>query len=160
MEIVGDTGSSASISSADERSGDAMRKLSGFTLIELMVVIAIVAIIAAIAVPAFTEQLRKSRRADAARGLSELQLRQERWRSSHAKYMGTDSAAATLTAFGTLPVSDHYTFAFDSVESGTTFKIKATARNAQVADTGCSPMTLEVASGVVSKAPTTGRCWN
>lgn len=136
-----------------------MRKMRGFTLIELMIVIAIVAIIAAVAVPAFSEQLRKSRRADAARGLSELQLRQERWRASHSTYVGTDSGA-DLTAFGTLPVSDYYTFALDSVKSGTGFKVKATAKNAQVADTACTPMTLEVAAGVVSKAPTTGRCWN
>lgn len=137
-----------------------MRRPAGFTLIELMVVIAIVAIIAAIAIPAFTEQLRKSRRADAARGLSELQLRQERWRASHSTYLGTDSGATDLASFGALPVSDYYTFALDSVKSGTGFKVKATARNAQVADTACTPMTLEVAAGVVSKAPTTGRCWN
>lgn len=137
-----------------------MRKLAGFTLIELMVVIAIVAIIAAIAVPAFNEQLRKSRRADAARGLSELQLRQERWRASHSTYLGTDSAGADVTSFGALPVSDYYTFSLDSVASGMGFKVKATARNAQTSDTACTPMTLEVAAGVVSKAPTTGRCWN
>lgn len=136
-----------------------MRKSRGFTLIELMVVIAIVAIIAAIAIPSFSEQMRRSRRTDAARGLSELQLRQERWRASHSTYIGTDSGAE-LASFGALPVSNYYTFAFDSAKSGTGFKVKATARNGQVADTGCTPMTLEVAAGVVSKAPITGRCWN
>lgn len=137
-----------------------MRRIRGFTLIELMVVVAIVAILAAIAVPVFADQMRKSRRSDAARGLSEVQLRQERWRASHAKYMGTDSTAANKTAFGDLPVSDYYDFTFDTAESGTTFTVKAAAKNAQSADTACTPLTLKVDAGVVTKTPTTGRCWN
>ena len=137
-----------------------MRRIRGFTLIELMVVIAIIAILAAIAVPAFTGQMRKSRRADAARGLSELQLREERWRASHAKYVGTDTSSGDLTLFGALPVSDYYDFAFDSTESGTGFTVKATAKGAQVGDTACATMRLQVAASVVTKTPTTGRCWN
>ena len=42
-----------------------MRHDKGFTLIELVVTIAIIGILMAIAVPAFTEQMRKSRRAEA-----------------------------------------------------------------------------------------------
>ena len=37
----------------------------GFTLIELMIVVAIVAILAAIAYPAYTSQIRKTDRSDA-----------------------------------------------------------------------------------------------
>ncbi|MCP4091353.1 MAG: prepilin-type N-terminal cleavage/methylation domain-containing protein, partial [Gammaproteobacteria bacterium] len=40
-------------------------KSRGFTLIELMIVVAIVGILAAIAYPSYQEQVRKSRRADA-----------------------------------------------------------------------------------------------
>ena len=43
----------------------------GFTLIELMIVVAIVAILAAIAYPAYTESVRKGRRAEARTALAE-----------------------------------------------------------------------------------------
>jgi type IV pilus assembly protein PilE len=137
-----------------------MKRQTGFTLIELMVVIAIVAILAAIAVPAFNDQLRKSRRSEAARGLADLQLRQERWRANHASYMGSDSSAADQTDFGLLPVSPYYDFAFDSNASATTFTVKATAKDGQASDTACTPLRLEVDKGTVKKTPTTGRCWN
>ena len=45
-------------------------KPKGFTLIELMIALVIAAIVLAIAIPAFTEQLAKSRRADAISGLT------------------------------------------------------------------------------------------
>jgi type IV pilus assembly protein PilE len=136
-----------------------MRSVRGFTLIELMIVIAVVAILAAIAIPVFTEQLRKSRRAEATRGLSDLQLRQEKWRNSHATYVGTDSSATDKTGLG-LPISDFYDFSLDSTASGTGFKVKAVAKAAQADDTGCATMTLQVAGSTVTKSPTTGRCWN
>ena len=44
----------------------------GFTLIELMIVVAIVAILASIAYPSYKDSVLKSRRAEARTALSEL----------------------------------------------------------------------------------------
>ncbi len=62
---------------------------SGFTLIELMVVVALIGILAAIAVPAYQEYARKARRADAKNALIALQLQQEKWRASNIRYTTT-----------------------------------------------------------------------
>jgi len=51
---------------------------AGFTLIELMIVVAVVAILAAIAYPSYQEQIRKSRRAQAKADLVEYAQRAER----------------------------------------------------------------------------------
>ena len=52
---------------------------SGFTLVEVMIVVAIVGILASIAYPSYQESVRKGRRAQARTALSELVQQQERY---------------------------------------------------------------------------------
>lgn len=112
-----------------------MRKhtAEGFTLIELMVVIAIVAIIAAIAIPSYTEQVRKGRRADAARSVGQLQLDLERWRAENPSYANCTPAPCGSGTYPTLPTSDYYTITL--ADQGTTaYTITATPAGVQNPD--------------------------
>ena len=93
----------------------------GFTLIELVIVVTVLAILAAIAVPTFFEQLAKSRRSEAKQGLSDLQLRQEKWRTNHATY-------GTAAQVG-LPASTYYDFAV-TTNTGTDAVMTATPKAA------------------------------
>lgn len=142
-------------------SGTAMRTHRGFTLIELLIVIAIVAILATVAIPAYTSQVRRSHRADAINGVSDLRLRQERHRSNHASY-ATDMDTLLGSAAMTTSFNGSHTY-YDFVVSGgsaTGYTITANAKGAQKKDTDCDPMVATVASGITTLTPTGKRCWN
>lgn len=62
------------------------RDNAGFTLLELMIVLAIIAILAAIAYPSYQESVRKGRRAEARAALAELIQQQERYMTQNTTY--------------------------------------------------------------------------
>ena len=79
----------------------------GFTLIELMVVVAVIGILAAIAYPAYTDSVLKGRRAQARTALLELMQQQERYMTQRNTYLRFTNASGTTTpatAAGTFKV--------------------------------------------------------
>lgn len=88
-------------------------KISGFTLIELMIVVVIVGILAMIALPAYQDSVRKSRRADVLTKLLDTQLQQEKWRANNIRY------AMTAASVGS-PSSNYYNFAIVSATNSYT----------------------------------------
>ena len=71
------------------------RDIRGFTLIELMIVVAIVAILVAIAYPAYTDSVLKGRRAQARTAILELLQQQERYMTQRNTYLKFSNAAGT-----------------------------------------------------------------
>jgi len=69
----------------------------GFTLIELMIVVAIIAILAAIALPAYSDYVTRSRLVDATNALSTLRAKMEQ----HYQDNRTYATATYTTAAGT-----------------------------------------------------------
>ena len=70
----------------------------GFTLIEVMIVVAIVAILASLAYPSYAESVRKGRRAQARVALVELMQQQERYMTQRNTYypFGTSALGAAI----------------------------------------------------------------
>lgn len=111
-------------------------RVRGFTLIEVMIVVAIVGIIAAIAYPAYGNYVRESRRSDAHLALLSGAQAMERCRSTSFSY-----AACTIPA--TSP-NELYTIAL-TTQTANTFTITATAATGgvQAQDSDCLTITLD-----------------
>jgi type IV pilus assembly protein PilE len=75
---------------------------SGFTLVELMIVVVVVSILATIAISGYTNQVRKSRRTEARTALLDLASREERFMSTNSNYSITPS---DLGYTGALPIT-------------------------------------------------------
>jgi len=76
-----------------------MKKQRGFTLIELMIVVAIVAILAGVAWPSYQEHVRTTRRADAQGALMGLAQAMERHFTEKGSYSGAADANDVPTIF-------------------------------------------------------------
>jgi type IV pilus assembly protein PilE len=101
------------------------KRNSGFTIIELMIVLVIVAILLAIAYPSYVNYVRKANRGEAQQILLNWSINQEIWRSNNTSY----ATAAGIP----LPTHDKFTFTIDNV-SATTYLLQARADGDQAKD--------------------------
>jgi type IV pilus assembly protein PilE len=75
----------------------------GFTLIEMMIVVAIVGILAALAYPSYTQQVLKGRRAEGRTALASLLQQQERYLTQSNTYLAFTTNAAGVATPSTAP---------------------------------------------------------
>jgi type IV pilus assembly protein PilE len=101
-----------------------MRRGKGFTLIELMIVIAVIGVLAAIAIPTYNEYVQRSKISDAISGLSQMATKLEQYYQDNRSYLG----ACTAGTVAPRPANTN-NFAFDNpdcVLTDTTYVITAT----------------------------------
>tara|TARA_R100001143_G_scaffold39000_1_gene35859 strand:- start:2174 stop:2617 length:444 start_codon:yes stop_codon:yes gene_type:complete len=136
---------------------------SGFTLIELMVVVAIIGILAAIAIPAYQDSTMRANRSDAQITLSRLATLQERYYFRTNQYTGDFSDLLSGLANNTTSITSDegfYTIALTATASS--WSMTATATGTQADDTECATLTLNNLGGKTSAdddGAATSECW-
>jgi type IV pilus assembly protein PilE len=150
----------------------------GFTLIELMIVVAVVGILSALAYPTYQSHIQKTRRVAAAGCLTELAQWMERNYTTCLRYdvTGTAPACATAVTNAQLPalncrneLNNAYTFQFAAVVAPATnpaqaaYALQAAPGAIQAGDTRCATLTLNQA-GVkgatgTDSATAANSCW-
>jgi type IV pilus assembly protein PilE len=102
--------------------------LSGFTLIELMIVLAVIAILAAIALPSYGQYVKKGRAKSATADLVALSLNLEniyqRTLSYPVSSVSTTTEVQTLASGWYPSQAEFFTYSVES--TATTYEIKAT----------------------------------
>ena len=138
-----------------------MKKQSGFTLIELMIVVAIIGIIAGIAYPSYMESVRKSNRADGKVTLNDIAHRLQRCFTTYNAYNSASCAVANSLSGGGAITSAEGMYRVTAALDATTYTLTAApvTGTSQAADTKCGSLTLTNA-GVRNATGSYGaECW-
>ena len=139
-------------------------KHRGFTLVELMMVIAIIGIIASIAIPNYSEYMTRTKRTEAIGLLSDIAARQERFLAQNNRYITNNDELALLGVQKTdtaakkiISENGYYEAQVSSVANDGGYTLTATQK---IGDTACGNMTLN-ALGIKGRSGTkpVEECW-
>jgi len=135
------------------------RRVRGFTLIELMIVVGVLAILASIAFASYRNAVVNSRRAAASACLLEVAQFMEREYTTRLTY-------ANVTTLPTLAcrndLAAFYTFSLNGAATATAYSVQAVPQGVQAsADTKCGTLRLNQAGtrSITGSGGTVATCW-
>jgi len=133
----------------------------GFTLVELLIVIAIVAVLMSIVLPSYQDSIRKGRRSDAMSALMDASNREEQFMLDRNTYTTTISAGGLNMS--TLSQDGHYTITAVAGANGITrsYSLTATpvATSPQADDSKCLSFTITSSGSKTATGTLGNKCW-
>ena len=120
-----------------------INSVEGFTLIELMIVVAVIGVLAAIAFPSYTRYVERTQFNDGRTGLLAAAQLMERCYVTRMRYNAVEDGEFICNV-GNLSPEGFYTIAVTDRNSQT-FELQATGRAGRVVDGPCSSITLDQA---------------
>ena len=131
-------------------------KLSGFTLIELMITVAILAIVAAVAIPAYTSYVDRGKRAEARTALLDIAARQERYYSNNRQYA---DQLSKLRMSGTKSENGYYTLSVTLPSGSNNQDFDATATPSGWTDDKCGNLSIDETGVKTQSLGDRALCW-
>lgn len=130
----------------------AHQKNTGFTLIEMMIVVVILGVIAAIAYPAYTDMVRRGNRSDAKSALADASQQMQRCYTANNSYQ--NCLESTFESEG-----GHYTINVASVDDNS-FELRANPRSSiQQGDSDCTRFSLDQRGERDAQGDLPDTCW-
>ena len=136
------------------------KRLTGFTLIEVLIVIAIIGIVAAIAVPVYSTYITKANRTDAINFLSEVAGEQQRYFSENNAYASKMSELGYGTKDTANSPENHYTVSINT-PNVTRYVLSATPATGsrQLKDDECMVFTIDSTGSKGNTGGSNADCW-
>ena len=145
-----------------------LRRIGGFTLIELMIVVAIVAILATLATANYRSYMLRTNRNEGRIALMQIQAAQEKYFLQNNAYATTMALVVAPTTSGGLGVTSltaggvtpngYYTISLPAA-TATTYTAQAVATGSQTNDKPVLCRTFSINDQGVRSPPDSSGCW-
>jgi type IV pilus assembly protein PilE len=138
---------------------NAVKKVQkGFTLIELMIVVAVIGILAAIALPAYQDYVKRAHATEATSALADMRIRMEQYFQDNKTYAGADAVVPSMCSAPAGVSTTFFNFNCSVIPNKLGYTLSATGKNS-MSNFNYSIDQDNKKSSTAFGTPADGDCW-